>query len=224
MFDLTWWDQNGSSFCNQHLFHPRARGPAGQRTLQALRLRPRAKSTKRRPRRSCPQGEVSIQHPAPGSQVPSSFWGTKKQPDACFKNKLCKRKQQNSMRSLPSCLKYLKQGETSNCREGAERGGSFQHLGGETKGLESALESSRTAFGIAVTVGMFFHQEGKSDWAPHTITEPPMGTPPGKRLKSRRRRRRRLVYFTMIMKRAFALWPNEKRFFKKKNNTYRLVV
>lgn len=80
------------------------------------------------------------------------------------------------------------------------------------------------AFGIAVTVGMCFHQEGKSDWAPHTITEPHMGTPPGKHLKSRRRRRRRLVYFTMIMKRAFALWPNEKRFFKKKNNTYCLVV
>lgn len=37
-----------------------------------------------------------------GEQFPSSFWKTKKQPDACFKNKLCRRKKENIMCLLPS--------------------------------------------------------------------------------------------------------------------------
>lgn len=98
---------------NQHLSYACARGPAGQRFLRALRLRLRARPTKRQDPNdgAAFKEKFSVQHSPSGDPFPPTSGGTKKQPDACFKNKLCKRKKQNIICLFPSCLKYLKQGD-----------------------------------------------------------------------------------------------------------------
>lgn len=83
---------------------PTCQGPGGSEDLSRPPTLAQGRTPYCRPRRSWLPRGVSMQHPAPGSRLPSSFWGTKKQPDARFKNKLCRREKRSILPSLPSCL------------------------------------------------------------------------------------------------------------------------